>query len=120
MFKNHILHIFMTIILCFSQILEVHANLWRAKSQEDIFIAMATQEKDALVQGEKIFVIGLSGQNARESSRSIIGKKVDKVIFTAIVFFLGRLAFKAVGVFKKWAGAALSQAFEDWRDSLYH
>ncbi|WP_208438119.1 hypothetical protein [Bartonella taylorii] len=120
MFKNHTLYILMTAIFCFSQIVEVHANLWRTRSQEGIFIAIVAQEKDTLVQTKKIFVIGSSGQNARERGRSINGKKVDKIIFTAIILFLGRLAFKAVGVLKRWAGAALSQAFEDWRDSLYH
>ncbi len=120
MFKNHILYILMTVVFCFSQIVEVHANLWRTRSQEGIFIAMITQEKDTIVQAAKIFFIGSSGQNARESDKPIIGKKVDKIIFTAMVFLGGWLAFKVVGVLKRWAGAAFSQAFEDWSSSLYH
>ncbi|WP_317993145.1 hypothetical protein [Bartonella gliris] len=119
MFKNGTLCILITVIFCFLQIVEVNANLWRERSQDGIFIAMVIQEKDILIQASNIAVIGVSDQSTWEKGRSIIGKKVEKVIISAIAFFLESLMFKAVKFFKTWATEALSQAFENWRDSLY-
>ncbi|ATP12242.1 hypothetical protein [Bartonella henselae] len=120
MFMNSILRILMAVIFCFSQIVEVNANLWRCRSQESTFMIMVAQEKDILVQATNRVFIGISSQNARENDRSIIKQKAEKVIFTAIAIFLGTLALKMVGVFKRWVGTRFSQAFEDWRDSLYY
>ncbi|MCZ2158433.1 hypothetical protein NPX99_03955 [Bartonella sp. 220] len=120
MFRNSILCILIAVVFLFAQIVEVNANLWKRRTQRGVFIAMVAQEKDILVQVKKRAVMRISDQNAGENRRSIIGQQIEKAVFSAIVFFLGRLAFKAVRVLKRWTGAALSQAFEDWRDSLYH
>ncbi|WP_341871737.1 hypothetical protein [Bartonella senegalensis] len=115
---NSILRILMVVIFCFSQIVEVNANLWKCRSQEGIVMAMVLQEKDILFKEKNRIFIGISGQNAKENDISIIRQKAEKV--TAIALFLGTLALKMVGVFKRWVGTTFSQAFEDWRDSLYH
>ncbi|EJF87604.1 hypothetical protein ME1_01206 [Bartonella vinsonii subsp. arupensis OK-94-513] len=120
MFRNSILCILITVVFLFAQIVEVNANLWKGRTQENLFIAVVAQEKDIFVQVKNRAVMSISDQNAGENYRFIIRQQIEKAVFSAIAFFLGRLALKAVRVLKRWAGAALSQAFEDWRDSLYH
>ncbi|WP_375619885.1 MULTISPECIES: hypothetical protein [unclassified Bartonella] len=60
------------------------------------------------------------GQRSENNSRSLFGPKVEKMIFAAVALLLGKLVFKAAGVFKRWAGAKISHAFEEWRGSYYH
>ncbi|WP_375635864.1 MULTISPECIES: hypothetical protein [unclassified Bartonella] len=120
MSKNRLLCILMAIIVCFSQIVEAHANFWRGRSQQGGFIAIWVQEKDIFVQVTRGAIMNVSDQRSGNNSRSLVGPKVEKMIFAAVALLLGKLVFKAAGVFKRWAGAKISHAFEEWRDSLYH
>ncbi len=120
MFAKNKLSILTTVILYFLSIVEVHAKIWRDRSQENIFITVGTQRKDIFCQRTNKTFITISDQSSRENGKSIIEQKVEKVIFTAIAVFLGGIALKTVTVFKRWVGARFSQAFENWRDSLYH
>ncbi|MBB5074059.1 Kef-type K+ transport system membrane component KefB [Bartonella callosciuri] len=106
----------MAVVFCFSQIIEVNANILRAKSQEGIFLAMVAQEKDTLCQATNTAIVAISDKSTRENSKSIIQRNIKKVIFFAVVFFLGRYAFNML---KKWAGNAYYQGVEDWKSSLY-
>ncbi|WP_345096951.1 hypothetical protein [Bartonella acomydis] len=83
-------------------------------------MTIVTQEKDLLVSVTNKGLIVISGQTPRGKEGVIIGPSVKDAIFTVIFFFIGKLAVKAVGVLKRRAVDALSHAFENWRDSLYH
>ncbi|WP_375649856.1 hypothetical protein [Bartonella sp. OT172YNZD] len=120
MSKNRLLCILMAIIVCFTQIVEVHANFWRGRSQQDGFITIGAQEKDIFVQLTRGVIMSVSGQRSEKNSRSLVVPKVEKMIFAAVALLLGKLVFKAAGVFKRWVGAKISYAFEEWRVSLYH
>ncbi|EJF86062.1 hypothetical protein [Bartonella rattimassiliensis] len=120
MSKNRLLCVLIIFIICFSQIIEVRANLSRGRFQQDRFIAIKALEKDVCVQITRRAVMSISGQRSGENSRSLIGLTVEKMISTVVTFFVGKLVFKAVRVFKTWAGAKLSRSFEEWRTSLYH
>ncbi|WP_330167735.1 hypothetical protein [Bartonella grahamii] len=120
MSKNRLLCILMAIIVCFSQIVEAHANLARERSQQGGFIAIWAQEKDIFVQVTRGVIMNVSGQRSGKNSCSLVGPKVEKMIFIAVGLLLGKLVFKAAGVFKRGVGAKISHAFENWRDSYYH
>lgn len=120
MFAKNILYILVSVIFYFSQIVEVNAKLWSDRSQENIIIPVDTQRKDIFFQRTNRVFITISGQNAGKNNKSIIEKKTEKVIFIAIAIFLGGVALKTVTVLKRWLGARFSQAFYNWRDSLYH
>ncbi|EJF75926.1 hypothetical protein HWV54_00295 [Bartonella alsatica] len=120
MILHNILRILMTVIFCLSQIIEVNANLLRCRSQERESITTIAQKKDIFIQTNNIVFFNVSGQSARENSKAIIRAMVEKIVFTGIALFLEKLMFKTVGIFKRWAGAALSQAFEDWRKLFYY
>ncbi|WP_175869520.1 hypothetical protein [Bartonella gabonensis] len=118
MSKNPLLYTFMIIIICFLQIIEVHANLWRGKFQQDDFIALREQKKDIFVQGARGDIINISGQISNKNSSSLIGSNIQNIIFTALLVW--KLVSKAVEVLKTWAESKISQTFVNWRDSLYH
>lgn len=110
----------MIAIFCFSQIVEVNANLRRARAQESIFITMGIQRENIFVQWTNKAFITISGQSSRENAKSISGQQVEKIIFTAIARILEKFALKTVIFLKRWLGSRVSQAFENWKDSLYH
>ncbi|GAA5109321.1 hypothetical protein [Bartonella jaculi] len=121
MFKNNILYILITIIFCFSQIVEVNEKLWKSRSQENIFTAMLAYNKDIIVQTKDMVVIRISNQNAGEKNRSIMRENIKKSLINAtMAVVLGELMLKAGSWFKRWAVTKLSKSFENWRDSLYH
>ncbi|WP_144756047.1 MULTISPECIES: hypothetical protein [Bartonella] len=119
MCKNNALYILMTTIFCFSQIVEVNMQLWRDRIQESVFVAMDVQRNNILVQGTNKAFIAISDQNIRENTKSIIGKMFEKVLLFGIDFVLGKVTLKAVSFLKRWAEARFSQAFADWKASLY-
>ncbi|MGF7157812.1 hypothetical protein [Bartonella heixiaziensis] len=114
MFKSNILCIFITVIFCFLQIVEVNANLGRSRSQESLFIATTSHEKDILVETKNMVIIRISNQNTIEKGGSTIREKVKKgVMIATITFLLGKLALKGVIWFERWAIETLSKAFQD-------
>ncbi|WP_074380741.1 hypothetical protein [Bartonella doshiae] len=115
MFKSNILCIFITVIFCFLQIVKVNANLGRSRSQESLFIATTSHEKDILVETKNMVIIRISDQNTIEKSGSTIGEKVKKgVMIATITFFLAKLALKGAILFETWAIETISKAFNDW------
>ncbi|WP_273788277.1 MULTISPECIES: hypothetical protein [Bartonella] len=120
MSKNRLLCILMTIIVCFSQIIEAHANFWRGSFPEDVFIMIVDQEKEPLISAKNKDFIAISGRTPRGKENAIIGPTVKDAIFTVYFFFIGKLVVKAVGVLKRWVVDTLSHTFENWRDSYYH
>ncbi|WP_273760334.1 hypothetical protein [Bartonella sp. ML70XJBT.G] len=120
MLAKNKLSILTSIILYFLSVVEGNAKIWWERSQENIFITVGPQRKDIFFQKTNGAFIIISGQSAGENGQSITEKKGEKVIFTAIAVFLGGIALKTVAVLKRWVSARFSQAFYNWRDSLYH
>lgn len=120
MFKSARLCVLITVLFCFLQILEVHANFRRGRFSEDVFIMIVAQEKKPLVSAENKGLIPISGRTPRGKVDAIIGPTVKDAIFTVYFFFIGKLVVRAVGVLKRWAVDTLSHTFESWRDSYYH
>ncbi|AFR26363.1 hypothetical protein RM11_0635 [Bartonella quintana RM-11] len=106
------------LIFCFSQIMEVNANLWRGRLQDGVFMTMVVQEKDMLVQVRmtNMDIVRISDKNSREKDRSPI---IEKVMIATIALFIEKFIFRVGVFFKRWAESALSQAFQNWRASLY-
>lgn len=119
MSMNNVLRILITVIFCFSQIIEVNANLWRKKFQEEIFTVVVTQNKEIFVQATNRAFVDVAGKIAEEKRGVFIGSKIKKVFFVATVILLGKLASKTVGVLKKWAGDAIDRAIINLRNSYY-
>ncbi|WP_273717700.1 MULTISPECIES: hypothetical protein [Bartonella] len=120
MFKSARLCVLMTVLFCFLQIFEVHANFRRDSFPEEIFIVIVSQEKEPLVLAKNKGFIAISGQTPRGKENAIIGPTVKDAIFTLYFFFIGKLVVRAVEVLKRWAVDTLSHTFENWRDSYYH
>lgn len=120
MFKSTRLGILTTILFCFSQTLEVHANFRIGSFPEGIFIMMVSQEKKPLVSAKNKGLISISERTPRDKVDAIIGPTVKDAIFTVYFFFIGKLVVRAVGVLKRWVVDTLSHTFENWRDSYYH
>lgn len=120
MFKSTRLGILTTILFCFSQTLEVHADFRRGSFPEGIFIMMVSQEKEPFVLAKNKGFSNISGQIPRGKEGDIIGTTVKDAIFTIYFFFIGKLVVKAVGALRRWAVDSLSHTFKNWRDSLYH
>ncbi|MET3560288.1 hypothetical protein ABID39_000980 [Bartonella japonica] len=119
MFINSILRIFITVIFCFSQTIQVHANLWRKKSQEEIFTVVVAQNKEIPVQVINKAFVDVSGKISEEKRGVFTGSNIEKVVFIAIGILLGKLASKTVGILKRWAGDAIYRAIINCRDAYY-
>ncbi|PIT68631.1 hypothetical protein [Bartonella tribocorum] len=119
MSKNRLLCILMATVICFSQIMEVRANLSRGRSQQVGFVTMRTPERDIFVHGTGGVIVNISGQRSEKNSCSFIMPMVEKIIFTVVTFLLGKLMFKVIEVLKIWAGDKLSQSFKEGQNLSY-
>ncbi|WP_273724088.1 hypothetical protein [Bartonella sp. AU18XJBT] len=92
MSKNRLLCILMTIIVCFSQIVEAYANFWRGSFSEDVFIMIVDQEKKPFISAKNKDFIAISGKTPRDKENAIIGPTVKDAIFTVYFFSLESLS----------------------------
>ncbi|WP_208442126.1 hypothetical protein [Bartonella raoultii] len=87
MFKSTRLCILITILFCFLQTLEVHANFRRGSFREKIFIMMTAQDKEPLISAKNKDFINISGKTPRGKKGTVIGQTVKDAIFTVYFFF---------------------------------